>query len=55
MTSVTEPPRESFRLSMLLNDKRYRFYTFQFVALLLLIVFMAYLCWNLVLNLAILG
>ena len=55
MTSVTEPPRESFRLSMLLNDKRYRFYTFQFVALLLLIVFMAYLGWNLVRNLAILG
>jgi general L-amino acid transport system permease protein len=53
MASVTdpEPPRESFRLSMLLNDTRYRGYTFQFIALLLLILFMAYLGWNLVRNL----
>jgi general L-amino acid transport system permease protein len=57
MASVTEPepPRESFRLSMLLNDTRYRGYTFQFIALILLILFMAYLGWNLVRNLALLG
>lgn len=52
MTSVTDPPQGSFRLSMLINDTRYRSYTFQAIALLLLIVFMAYLGLNLVRNLA---
>jgi general L-amino acid transport system permease protein len=37
---------------MLLNDTRYRSYTFQFIALILLIVFMAFLGMNLVRNLA---
>jgi len=55
MSTMVEPPREQFRLSMLLNDTRYRSYTFQFVALILLILFMAYLGWNLVRNLADLG
>ncbi len=52
MTSVTDPPQGSFRLSMLINDTRYRSYTFQFIALVLLIAFMAYLGVNLVSNLA---
>ena len=52
MTTLTDPPEESFRLSMLINDTRYRAYTFQFIALMLLIMFMAYLGWNLVQNLA---
>lgn len=52
MTSVTDPPQGSFRLSMLINDTRYRSYTFQFIALVLLIAFMAYLGMNLVRNLA---
>jgi len=52
MTTLTDPPEESFRLSMLINDTRYRSYTFQFIALMLLIVFMSYLGWNLVQNLA---
>ncbi|WP_296763851.1 ABC transporter permease subunit [Sediminimonas sp.] len=52
MAMLTEPPAESFRLSMLINDTRYRSYTFQFIALMLLIVFMAYLGMNLVRNLA---
>ncbi len=52
MTTLTDPPEESFRLSMLINDTRYRAYTFQFIALLLLIMFMSYLGWNLVQNLA---
>ncbi|HEV8035488.1 ABC transporter permease subunit [Yoonia sp.] len=52
MTSVTDPPQGSFRLSMLINDTRYRSYTFQFIALVLLIGFMAYLGINLVSNLA---
>ena len=37
MTTMTDPPQESFRLSMLLNDTRYRSYTFQFIALIALI------------------
>ncbi len=52
MTTLTDPPEESFRLSMLINDTRYRSYTFQFIALMLLIMFMSYLGWNLVQNLA---
>jgi len=56
MTTVTDPPQqESFRLSMLLNDTRYRGYTFQFIALVLLIMFMAFLGWNLMRNLSLLG
>ncbi|WP_371037600.1 amino acid ABC transporter permease [Rhodosalinus sp. FB01] len=55
MATVTDPPQESFRLSMLLNDTRYRSYTFQFIALLLLIAFMSWLGMNLVRNLALLG
>ena len=41
-----------FSFSILVNDKRYRGYTFQFIALLLLIFAMAYLGWNLTQNLA---
>ena len=52
MTSVTDPPQGSFKLSMLLNDTRYRSYTFQFIALLLLIGAFAYLGSNLAQNLA---
>lgn len=55
MTTLTDPPSESFRLSMLLNDTRYRAYTFQFIALFILIVMMAYLGMNLVRNLAAAG
>lgn len=51
MTTMTDPPRESFRLSMLLNDTRYRSYTFQFIALMAVIAMFAYLGSNLVQNL----
>ena len=44
--------RDNFKISMLLNDKRYRSYTFQFLALLILIFIMAYLGKNLLENLA---
>ena len=47
--------RDKFQFSMLLNDKRYRSYTFQFVALFLLICAMAYLGKNLLENLAAAG
>ncbi len=51
MTTLTDPPKEQFRLSMLLNDTRYRSYTFQFIALLLVIALIAYLGSNLMQNL----
>src|SRR6056297_3435069 len=52
MTTVTDPPKASFQLSQLIYDTRYRSYTFQFIALMLLIALMAYLGANLVRNLA---
>lgn len=51
MTTLTDPPQESFRLSMLLNDTRYRSYTFQFIALIALFAAFGYLGSNLVQNL----
>ncbi len=55
MASVTDPHDGGFRLSMLLNDRRYRGLTFQFFALILIIVAMAFLGINLVRNLAAAG
>ncbi|WP_299829256.1 amino acid ABC transporter permease [uncultured Roseobacter sp.] len=55
MTTLTDPPRESFRLSMLINDTRYRSLTFQAIALLVLIIAFAYLTNNLLTNLAAAG
>jgi general L-amino acid transport system permease protein len=49
---MSDPKQGSFRLSMLLNDTRYRSYTCQFIALILLIALMAFLGINLVRNLA---
>jgi general L-amino acid transport system permease protein len=45
----------AFKLSMLINDTRYRSYTCQFIALFLLICFVSYLGWNLAVNLAAAG
>ena len=55
MTTLTDPPQGPFRLSMLLNDTRYRSYTFQFIALIALIAGFAYLGSNLFSNLAAAG
>ncbi|MEM9523422.1 MAG: ABC transporter permease subunit [Pseudomonadota bacterium] len=55
MTTITDPPGVAFRPHMLINDTRYRSYTFQVIALFLLIAAMAYLGWNLVQNLAAAG
>ncbi|MEM8582596.1 MAG: amino acid ABC transporter permease, partial [Pseudomonadota bacterium] len=55
MTTLTDPPQESFRLSMLLNDTRYRSYTFQFIALIALFVFVGWLLSNAAQNLEDLG
>ncbi len=51
MTITTETPQESFRLSMLFNDTRYRALTFQAIALLVLIAAVAFLFSNLMANL----
>ncbi|MDU8946312.1 amino acid ABC transporter permease [Ovoidimarina sediminis] len=55
MTTLTDPPVESFRLSMLLNDTRYRGYTLQFIALILIFLFFGWLISNAIQNLADLG
>lgn len=51
MTTLSDPPQGSFKLSMLINDTRYRSYTFQALALLLLILAAGYLASNLAENL----
>jgi len=51
MSPLSEPPRESFRLHMLLNDTRFRSFTFQLVALILLVAAFGYLGSNLMANL----
>ena len=55
MTTLADQPvrssGSSFKLSMLLNDTRYRSLTFQFIALVAIIAFMAFVGGNLVRNL----
>lgn len=55
MTTMTDPPKESFSLGMLIYDTRYRSLTFQFIALIALIAFIAWLTSNAVQNLSNLG
>ncbi len=55
MSTAAAPPQQQFRLSMLLNDTRYRGYTFQFIALILVIGFFYWLGSNAVRNLEALG
>jgi general L-amino acid transport system permease protein len=61
MTTFSDPPQSSgpptqaFSLGMLINDTRYRGYTFQFIALCALIFFFGWLGYNAVQNLAALG
>ncbi len=51
MTSINDPKPVSFQLSQLFNDTRYRSYTFQFIALVVLFFLVGYLYLNLVENL----
>ena len=51
MSTLSDPPSGSFQLSMLFNDTRYRSYTFQFIALLALLLCFGYLISNLLSNL----
>ena len=53
--SMMTDHQQAFRVSMLLSDSRYRSYTFQAIALFLLIIAMAFLGMNLVRNLAAAG
>ena len=55
MSSTPDTPQGGFRLSMLLNDTRYRSYTFQFIALVAIIAAMAFIGGNLVRNLTAAG
>jgi general L-amino acid transport system permease protein len=51
MTTLTDPPKASFRLSMLINDTRYRSLTFQAIAAVALALAFVYLGNNLIQNL----
>ena len=51
MTMQTESAAGNFRLSMLISDTRYRSYTFQLVAMILLFASVGYLISNLIFNL----
>jgi len=55
MSTLSDPPSQSFQLSQLINDTRYRSYTFQFIALLGLVAFFGFLLNNLLENLAAAG
>ncbi|MGV6849866.1 MAG: amino acid ABC transporter permease [Marinibacterium sp.] len=55
MSSITDPPKAQFRLSMLLNDTRYRSATIQVIAMLGFMLFAAWLINNTASNLAALG
>ena len=55
MASLTDPPRETFRLSMLLYDTRYRSMTIQVVALIAFMLAIGWLISNTAQNLAALG
>lgn len=55
MTTLTDPPKESFRLSMLIYDTRYRSATIQVIALIGFLIFAGWLVANTVQNLENLG
>ncbi len=55
MTTLTDPPRESFRLSMLIYDTRYRSMTIQIIALIGFLTLLGWLISNTASNLADLG
>jgi general L-amino acid transport system permease protein len=52
MTLALDAPKESFRLSMLIYDTRYRAYTIQVAVLVLLLMFLGWLTDNTIKNLA---
>lgn len=55
MTTLTDPPKGQFRLSMLLYDTRYRSATIQVIAMFVFMLFAAWLINNAIVNLNTLG
>ena len=55
MSAITDPPKDGFRLSMLIYDSRYRSMTIQIVALILFLLGVGWLANNALENLARLG
>jgi len=55
MTTITDPPKESFRLSMLIYDTRYRSITFQVIAMIAFLTLIGWIVNNTAQNLADLG
>ncbi|QPM90762.1 amino acid ABC transporter permease [Pseudooceanicola algae] len=55
MTTLSDPPAESFKLSMLVYDTRYRAITFQIIALIAFLTLVGWLANNTIQNLADLG
>ncbi|WP_163848921.1 amino acid ABC transporter permease [Pseudooceanicola aestuarii] len=55
MSTLTDPPAASFKLSMLVYDTRYRAITFQIIALVAFLLFFGWLALNTAQNLADLG
>lgn len=55
MSTLTDPPKDSFRLSQLLYDTRYRSITIQVIAAILILIGMAWLVNNTIQNLQALG
>ncbi len=55
MTTLTDPPKESFRLGMLIYDSRYRSITIQVAALIAFLIGMGWIVSNTMNNLASLG
>ncbi len=55
MTTLTDPPKESFRLGMLIYDTRYRSMTIQIVAMIGFLILIGWLITNTAANLATLG
>ena len=51
MSTMTDPPKSDFRLSMLINDTRYRSLTFQVIAAIVIALSIWYLGNNLIQNL----
>ena len=51
MSTMTDPPKADFRLSMLINDTRYRSLTFQVIAAIVIALSIWYLGNNLIQNL----
>src|SRR6056297_3552951 len=51
MTTITDPPKEGFRLNQLIYDTRYRSMTIQVVAMILLVLSISWLVSNTVQNL----